>query len=195
MNNYYGKTSSLLSKLFIHQFGLTVFGLLLYSAAKVSENNSLVLVFGIFSALFYLFLLYVLMWETGASDKIRIDGGRMKRDVFKGLKITLLANIPNYVFAVASAVSYFCINKDVLDANGNFLSPEWALNVYAVAQMIGVYINSMYVGIADSLGILTAPYWLFILTVPALIVCGVGYYLGTREIFGLPSSATKKDHF
>ncbi len=193
MNYYYGKASSLLSRLFIHQFGLTVFGLLLYSAAKVSGNEALVVAFSIFSVLFYLFLLYVLMWETGAADKIRIDGGRMKRDVLKGLKTTLLANIPNYVFAVASTVSYLCIDKALLDANGNYVSPKWALNVYAISQTVGFYLNSMYAGIADGLGISTAPYWLFILTVPALIVCGVGYWLGTKELFGLPSSGVKKD--
>ncbi len=193
MNGYYGKTSSLISKLFIHQFGLTVFGMLLYSAAAVSGNHSLVIGFSVFSALFYLFLLYVLMWETGASDKIRIDGGRMKKDVFKGFKVTLLANIPNYVFAVASTLGYLFIDRSVVDASGNFTTPEWAINVHAISQTVGFYLNSMYAGIADGLGISTAPYWLFILTVPSLIVCGLGYWLGTRELFGLPSSGTKRD--
>ncbi len=193
MNSYYGKTSSLLSKLFIHQFGLTVFGVLLYSAATVSGNQTLVIAFSVFSVLFYLFLLYVLMWETGASDKIRIDGGRMKNDVLKGLKVTLLANIPNYVFAAVSTVGYLCIDKKIVDASGNFTTPEWAINVYAIAQTVGFYLNSMYAGIADGLGVSTAPYWLFILTVPSLIVCGLGYWLGTRELFGLPSSGPKRD--
>ena len=193
MNNYYGKKSSLLSKLLIHQFGLTVFGVLLSTAAAVSGNDSLVLAFSIFSTLFYLFLLYVLMWEAGSADKIRIDGGRMKRDVLKGLKITFLANIPNYVFAVTSTVAYLCIDKSLLDASGNFTAPVWALNVYMVAQTIGCYLNSMYMGIADSIGILTLPIWLFLLTLPALAVCGVAYYLGTRELFGLPSSGPRRD--
>ncbi len=192
MNSYYGKTSSLLSKLFIHQFGLTVFGVLLYSAATVSGNKSLVIAFSVFSVLFYLFLLYVLMWETGASDKIRIDGGRMKNDVLKGLKVTLLANIPNYIFAVASTVGYLFINKSIVDANGKFTSPEWAINVYAISHTVGFYLNSMYAGIADGLGISTAPYLLFIITVPSLIVCGVAYWLGTKELFGLPSSGPKR---
>ncbi len=193
MNGYYGKTSSLLSKLFIHQFGLTVFGVLLYSAAQVSGNQSLVVAFSVFSSLFYLFLLYVLMWETGASDKIRIDGGRMKNDVLKGLKVTLLANIPNYVFAAVSTLGYLFINRSVVDASGNFTTPEWAINVYAISQTVGFYLNSMYAGIADGLGVATAPYWLFILTLPSLIVCGLGYWLGTRELFGLPSSGPKRD--
>ena len=166
---------------------------LLYSAAAVSGNKALTVGFSIFSAAFYLFLLYVLMWETGASDKIRIDGGRMKKDVFKGLKVTLLANIPNYVFAVISTVAYLCIDKNLLDASGNFTSPVWALNVYAIAQTVGFYINSMYAGIADFLGVATAPLWLFVLTVPALSVCGLGYWLGTKELFGLPSSSPNRD--
>ena len=193
MINYYGKTSSLLSKLFIHQFGLAVFGVLLYSAAAVSGNKALTIGFSIFSAAFYLFLLYVLMWETGASDKIRIDGGRMKNDVLKGLKVTLLANIPNYVIATVSAVAYLCIDKNLLDASGNFTSPEWALNIYAIAQTVGFYINSMYAGIADALGMSTSPVWLFVLTVPTLTVCAVGYWLGTKELFGLPSSGPSRE--
>ena len=193
MNSYYGKNSSLLSKLFIHQFGLAVFGVLLYSAAAVSGNKALTVGFSIFSAAFYLFLLYVLMWESGASDKIRIDGGRMKKDGFKGLKVTLLANIPNYFFAVISSVAYLCIDKSILDASGNFTTPVWALNIYAIAQTVGFYINSMYAGIADSLGVATAPLWLFVLTVPSLAVCGLGYWLGTKELFGLPSSSPNRD--
>lgn len=193
MNSYYGKTSSLLSKLFIHQFGLTVFGVLLYSAATVSGKQSLVIAFSVFSALFYLFLLYVLMWETGASDKIRIDGGRMKNDPLRGLKATLLANIPNYVFAVASTVGYLFINRNIVDSSGNFTSPEWAVNLYAISQTVGFYLNSMYAGIADGLGVSTAPYWLFVITLPSLIVCGTAYWLGTKELFGLPSSGPKRD--
>ena len=55
-----GKNSDLIVKMLVHQFGLTVFGYLLYSAANVSGNGALVIGFGIFSAVFYLVLLYVL---------------------------------------------------------------------------------------------------------------------------------------
>ena len=42
--------------------------------------------------LVYLGLIYVCMWEKGASDRIKILGGRMKRNNFKGLLLWLVAN-------------------------------------------------------------------------------------------------------
>lgn len=183
------RNSDVIVKMLVHQFGLTVFGFLLYSAAKVSGNSALVIGFGVFSAVFYLFLLYVLSWENGAKDKIRIDAGRQKYDRLKGAKANLAANIPNLVFAVLAIVGYLFINKNVLSAEGNFISPAWAVNLYAVAQVVGVYLNSMYIGIGDYIGISTQPYYLFIVCIPSVLVCGIGYYLGTKEKFGVFSSA------
>ena len=40
------------------------------------------------------------MREIGAKDKIRIESGRIERDVFKGAKVALVAAIPNLLLAV-----------------------------------------------------------------------------------------------
>ena len=76
---FWKTNSDTVIKMLVHQFGLTVFGFLLNSAASVSGNDALVIGLGVFSAVFYLFLLYVVAWEVGAKDKIRIDAGRQKR--------------------------------------------------------------------------------------------------------------------
>ena len=85
MREFIRKNSDLIVKMIVHQIGLTVFGFLLNSCAGVSGNASLGIIFGIFSAAFYCFLLYILMWEYGTKDKIRIDAGRMQRDIFRSL--------------------------------------------------------------------------------------------------------------
>ncbi len=178
-------------KIMIHQLGLTVFGFLLYSASASSGNKPLIAGLGIFSALFYLVLLYVLSWDNGAKDKIKIDGGRMKLDAFKGAKTALIANIPNIILAVLSLIGYLCINKSALNAAGSYISPKWAVNLHGIAQIIGIFLNSMYTGIADPIGLDAKPYYLFIICVPAIVICGLGYFLGTKEKLGVFTSAPK----
>ncbi len=189
---FFKENSQTVSKLLIHQVGLTVFGFLLYTASASAESTPLILGLGIFSAIFYLLLLYVLSWDNGARDKIRIDGGRMKHDPFKGAKVTLIANIPNLLLAVLSLIGYLCIDKVNLDAAGNFVNPTWAVDIHAICQIIGVFINSMYTGIADVIGIIAKPYYLFLICIPAILVCGLGYYFGTKNIFGTFSDTPKK---
>ena len=40
----------------------------------------------------YLGLIYVVMWEVGAKDRTKLEGGRLIRDNFHGLKIWLCSN-------------------------------------------------------------------------------------------------------
>jgi len=188
MREFIRKNSDLIVKMIVHQIGLTVFGFLLNSCASVSGNESLGLIFGIFSAVFYLFLLYVLMWEYGTKDKIRIEAGRMKRDVFKGAKIALVAEIPNLFLAVLSTVGYLAIDRSMM-MDGKFYSPSWAANLYSIAHIIGVFLNYMYTGIGEYLGIVVMPYFLFLITLPAILVTGLGYHLGTKEKFGVFTGA------
>ena len=188
MREFIRKNSDLIVKMIVHQIGLTVFGFLLNSCAGVSGNASLGIIFGIFSAAFYCFLLYILMWEYGTKDKIRIDAGRMQRDIFKGAKIALVAAIPNLFLGVLSTIGYLAINRTIM-VDGKFTSPAWAANLYSIAQIIGVFLNSMYTGIGEYLGITVMPYFLFLLTLPAILVTGVGYYLGTKEKFGVFTGA------
>ena len=55
--SFWKMNSDTVIKMLVHQFGLTVFGFLLNSAASVSGNDLLVIGLGLFSAVFYLFYL------------------------------------------------------------------------------------------------------------------------------------------
>lgn len=182
----------MISKMFIQQIGIAFLGFLLNSAASVSGNRSLILGFSIFSTVFYLFLIYVHIWEFGAHDKIRIDAGRMKFDPFKGLKACLIANIPNILFAVLSVIGYIFVDRSITDASGFFYSPSWAVTLHAFAQIIGLFFMSMYSGIGAWTGLDIYPYFLFIIILPSLITAFLGYYFGTKEKFGLFTSAPKR---
>ena len=112
----------------------------------------------------------------------------MKKDVFKGAKISLIAAIPNLVLTLLSTVGYLAIDRSVM-VDGKFTSPAWAADLYSIAQIIGIFLNSMYTGIGEYFGITVMPYFLFLSTLPAILVTGLGYYLGTKEKFGIFTGA------
>ena len=188
MKEFIRKNSDLIVKMIVHQIGLTVFGFLLNSCASVSGNESLGVIFSIFSAAFYLFLIYILLWELGTKDKIKIEAGRLDKDVFKGAKIALVAAIPNLALTLLSTVGYLAIDRSIM-VDGNFTSPTWAADLYSIAQIIGIFLNSMYTGIGEYFGITVMPYFLFLITLPTILVTGLGYFLGTKEKFGIFTGA------
>ncbi len=194
MFRFWKNNSRTISKLLITQFGMTVFGILLYSAASVANNSTLVTVFSLFSVVFYLFLLYTALWDVGAKDKIRIEGKRLSPRPFHGLLVALCANIPNLLFSVLSSIGYFAIDRS-MNFSGKYVSPEWAVNLYAVVQVVGSYINAMYLGLNDKLGITVYPYSLALNVLPSLLVCFLGYYFGTKEKFPIVPENTKKNNY
>lgn len=186
--------SSAISKLFIYQFALTVFGLLLYTVSQYSQSPAIIAGISAFSVLFYLFIIYTNIWDIGARDKIRIDGKRLKPRPLHGLWLGVASNIPNFIFAYCSTVGYLLIDRSVVDANGNFTSPEWAVNLYAIAHSIGSYLNGMYLGITETLGIALYPFALFWITVPSIATCALGYYFGTKEKFPIIAEKHNTDY-
>ncbi len=174
--------SGTVGKIIIHQIGLTIFGFLLYSAFGDAGTAASVGV-GAFSALFYLVLLYVLSWDIGAKDKIRIDGGRMKLNPFKGAGTALLASIPNLFLGILALLGYLLASPSVFG--------QVCANIYAIAHILGTFLNCMYMGIADPIGLTAKPFYILIVSVPAILVCGLGYFLGTKEKLGVFTSAPK----
>lgn len=95
-------------RLYVNQLGIMIFSMLLYTAVGAIQNDSLStmlsILVSIFSICFYLVLIYYVMWELGAKDKIRIDGGRMEPSKYKGLLMGVFANIPNFVLGILTSV-------------------------------------------------------------------------------------------
>ncbi len=191
MRAFIKNNSKLITKMIVLQIGIMFLGYLLFMASSVSGNSAIMLGLGIFSALFYLFLLYVHVWEIASHDKIRIDGKRMKYDPLKGFKTSLVANSLNILLAVLAAVGYLCIDRGILNENGQFISPTWACNLYSISQLLGQFFLSMYTGIGDYIGIAIKPYFLFIAIIPGLAVSTLAYIFGVKEKFALVSNSPK----
>lgn len=128
-----------ISKLFVYHIAMCIFGLVVSIALEMlatqirGEDTEWLSVAtwigGIFGMLLYLGLLYVCMWEKGASDKIKIDGGRQKKNIAKGLLLWLVANSINI---------FILLNIAVLS-----IIPG-AENTHGILSIVGLYYNAMY---------------------------------------------------
>ena len=194
MFRFFKENSTAISKLFVYQFALTVFGLLLYTVSQYSENPAIVAGISAFSVLFYLFIIYTNIWDIGARDKIRIEGKRLQPRPLHGLWMCIYANIPNFLFAVCSTVGYLGINRAVTDADGKFTSPEWAVNLHGITHIIGSYLNGTYLGLTETANIYLYPYTLFLITLPSIAACALGYYFGTKEKFPIIAEKHNVDY-
>ncbi|MBQ8643004.1 MAG: hypothetical protein IJ480_12405 [Clostridia bacterium] len=178
MREFWTENGRIVTKLILNQFGAAVMGLMVTAAA--ASNDTLKLFASLFSICFYLVLLYMVVWEKGGQDRIRFDGGRAPWQPFNGLKMSLLHNIPNILFAVLIIIGFLFGEK------GGRFEMEWAGNMYAIFNVIGRLWHGMYIGLIQTF----APYnpIAFLLVVlPALFICTFGYYMGltNRRVFSV----------
>lgn len=188
------ENSYIILKEIANQIGMIMFGLVLSMGASMGGNDTLLLLSGIASALFYWFLLYTLAWDYGSKEKVRVDSNRLPYVPYKGLLFSLAANAINILIGVLIAIFWF--------ASGP--SGEGT----ASCMMIGGFLNSMYAGITSGANALAStaagvenllissplnPILYLIYPLPALGICTLGYYLGVhdRHLFGNAPKAEK----
>ena len=93
-----------ISKLFVYHIAMCVFGIVVVLAVQmitehITGDRDMPL--GIpayiaagFAVIVYCGLIYVAMWEKGASDKIKIDGGRQKKNIAKPKELIVMPHEP-----------------------------------------------------------------------------------------------------
>ena len=170
-----------------------MFGSVLAMATAAAGNKTLTLIVSIFSILFYLYLLYTLVWEVGATDRIAVDTGKRAYRAHTGLVMALVANIPNFIIAIVYTIPY-----------SSMATVEWAGNMAAIARVSSIITEGMYLGVVTAVkvaGQSLQHYWwtYFLMALPAVITAWAGYVLGHknfRMFAGLvqkkPDSSTKK---
>lgn len=165
-------------KLILNQFGAAMLGIMLSSAAMQSRLlNFLTSLLAIF---FYLFLQYTAIWETGAKDRIRVDGGRAAENKQRGLYAAILANSPNILFAVLIIV---------LTTVGVLTQWSWAGEGAVIFTFIARLWQGMYNGVVVFVvgDVQTIPDTFIYLAIilPSLIANTIGYRMGymNRRIF------------
>ncbi len=173
MKEFFKSRSYDMVKMFLNQFATSIFGFVLFLAAEKAQNTVLRNVTSIFAVLFYLFLLYTMTWELGFRDKVSVESGRKKSQPLTGGLISLVANLPNFLFAG-------CILLSRLSSKGALQ------NIGYIAKTAGYLLEGMYTGvIANTVGgvPLHDRWWMwFLIPLPAILVCTVAYLMGIRDI-------------
>ncbi len=168
MRSFFKDNSYSIFKMFINQIGMTIFGISLSFAT--SNNNTLFLLSSIFSVCFYMVLLYTMTWDIGYEEKVRIDAKRLKFNRFKGLYMSLVANIPNFIIAILIIVGKY--------VNG-------AAGVFIIGSGAAGLLEGMYMGIVNVV-FNFAPWSYLLIVLPAPIVCTVAYIVGVKGFRILP---------
>lgn len=186
------KNSYEIVRLMLNQFALSVFGIVLITAARQRIKSGfdwLSLVVSIFSTLFYLYILYATLLEIGGKHKVKVEAGSMVCDRRFGLKLMLLAQIPNFVILLFMFLGWL-FGHAVTHAS-------FFAGMYGVAQIIVYFMQSMYDGIigviipaVDSVALsdvemirISFFVWLAYLlsVIPAILVSWGSYILGLED--------------
>ena len=141
-NSFFKNNSYEIVKLFINQVGITIFSLVLYTAAASIEDEALFskvrVILSVFAVVFFYALLYTAAWDFGAKDKVKIDSGKMIKSSYVGLKMSFIANLPNFVLG-------FCA---ILFMGLYLLSgTEGFYTAFGVFNLIVRFMSAMFLGI------------------------------------------------
>lgn len=177
---YVRQNLNIIGKMTLNQFGATFMGLMVSLGLTTVDNRIIILLASTLCALFFFYLQYSVMWELGARDIIRVDGGRAPYQPLNGLKMALVANIPNIILAILIIIGHIFGSAD--GAYGY----EWAGSMYVVAKGIAVAWEAMYNGFVQ-LYSPHNPIVFVLMLIPNFVAATLGYYLGLKNfrIFGL----------
>lgn len=188
------KTNSYtITKMLLNQFGTMLLGIILVNilTAKIS---ALMIVASLYATLFFMYLLYVMTWEAGAKEHIRAESGRAKLDRLCGLKLSLVASIPNF------CIVFFLLLGFLFGA----LGPQyaWAQGMFGITHAVAICWESMYTGFINAAlppdTTSSLSFWYVVAyalaTLPPIFASTFGYLMGAadRRLFGFLGGKKKK---
>lgn len=171
---FFKKHSYDMVKMLINQLAISIFGNALALATGETQQG-LRIVTSVFSVLFYLFLIYVMMWDMGAKDSHHLERKDDGYTHFTGLYISLCASVLNFIFAILIMLG------TLIAALGN---------VGGVAKLLALLLEGMFTGIlAITVGgtPLNNLWWIyFLLPLPLILTATISYIAGVKnfKLFG-----------
>lgn len=183
LGGFFNKNLDAISRLFIYHMAMCIFGLVVAIATEMlstqfagesKELGAITYIASVFAILVYLGLIYVCMWEKGASDRIKIVGGRMTENKFKGLLIWLVSNSINVLIIVFVMILSFIPKADGL---------------HGILTLVSTLYNAMYM--PELVLMSNVTYLYFVVLIPGAIMATVSYILGIKGykcIFPEPKS-------
>lgn len=161
-------------KMLINQFAISIFGNALALATGETQKG-LRIATSVFSVVFYLFLIYVMMWDLGAKDIHRLEKKEKGCTRLAGLYVSLFASVLNFLFAI------FVMLGTLIPAMGN---------VGGVAKLLALLFEGMYTGLlaitVGSVPLNNLWFVYFLLPLPLILTATVAYFAGSKDfrVFG-----------
>ena len=191
--NFFKNNSRLISKLFINQIGMTIFGTVLTVAAYMAAKGKGAFLLGVslFAIAFYLSLVYNVMWDAGARDTIRIDTGRMEKTPFYALRVASFAAIPNFALGLLLLIGFFF---------GYVLILSFGQLLYGIMRILVPVLQAMYAGtfsfllkqVPENVEYLVFTLLYLFASLPMILVSVGSYELGRRNIYLFGNKKNKK---
>lgn len=157
-------------KLFINQIAISIFGNALSLATAGENREGLRIGTSIFSILFYLFIIYVMMWELGAKDSHKIERKDEGQTRAAGLYMSLAASSLNFLLAILVTLG------TLISALGN---------VGGVAKLIALFTEGMYTGLlairVNGVPLNNLWFTYFLLPLPLILTASVSYLAGSKN--------------
>lgn len=171
MKEFFKKYSYISVRLFVTQFAIALFGLGMVFVSAYAGNQKLRVGSSIGAIVFYLFLIYVHMWETGAKDGISATARGTARGLWRGFAIGAVANTPNLILALLIA------GAKISGAVGG---------LGQVATSVALMLEGMYFGLLSvQLGETVLSGYVvsyFLIILPAVLVAGLAYIIGSYNL-------------
>lgn len=182
MKAFFSEKGNLMTKYIVNQIAMSVFGVMI-ATTSMALGDAWLLPFGLFALLFYYFILIAFIREDGLKDALKIDGGRMKKDSFLGLKYCAVAAIPGLVLAILNTVfQSFGAQTGVIASITGVFNVITRIFVYGMYTGIDSYLFNQEIGVfsalnsASSLGITYIVY-----TFVTLVVSHLAYISGVYQ--------------
>lgn len=179
MLSVFQSEGAIIRKLIGYQFASAIVGSMLSTASMaVKWLNCLT---SVLAVLLYCYFIYTAVWDAGAKDRLKVEGGRKSKDMSRGFKIALCANIPNLILGVLAIV---------LCAVGTFTQTVWSGSAATIVVFIARLWQAMYNGIINFVIPVGLEGWGFVasnivyvaISVPAILVGYIAYSMGYRNI-------------
>lgn len=180
MKKILNEKGSLIARSIIFQIAMSIFGIMI-CLATAKMGDSVLLLSGIFSILFYYALVGATYNEEGLKDKMKFERNREKFDYLYGLKCAAVSYIPSLIITVVYSV------LRVLNVAESF--------TYILNMLIRSFISAMYLGLDIFLfsgvdGNENIVYNQFSLNgfsfiiyqIISICACGLFYYVGMKGI-------------
>lgn len=169
MKRFCTENSSIIVKFILTHVVMSLLGIMVGLAVIVigGATSTITIVSSVFTVGFMCFMHYDDMYFYAVKEGIRLRAEGEKIDVFKGLKVTLIAYSPVIMVGIVAIVID-------LAAGGVENASPIALLVYYIMQ--GSYLT-LY-GVREAIGVTG---YIILTLLPAIIVSSLGYALGVKD--------------